>query len=944
MGKELRLPADVHVSSKDPIQVLDLGPRLLNVLSEASIHTVGELVQRIEAGRLVYVRNIGPKSMARIKDSLARVRLVGAPESVDASDTPLSDDTPTQADASPTQTVYIPTIPIRVSSEDSIEVLGLSARSFNGLMRASIQTIGELLQAIESGILPWFVSGIGPKSIAEIEDSLSRVQLVDVSESIDKSDTPLHDATSVDESGALSTDGTFTVLDTSPLPVPAMLDQSSLPIDVLNLSTRIYNRLQHSGLHTVGQVAALSDEEILATRQVGPKALADIREALGAYLSEHPLPDEAEDSPPEPEPSTIELLPPQSPSPPLNLTSLDVLGLSIRPHNALRRRDITTVDQLARMSDEEIRGVPNIGPKSLAEIQEKLQAYLSANPIPDVTSTQAVAPTTQIVEVKVPVISEGVIRWQARLVKKQISAGLLHEQARIAGKSIAYWLSAVNKIVDHHNAYETMASILGASINICEELAFLFNHIQRQEHITLLLSVYGLTPKTLRGIGSEIGITGERVRQISNKQKRRIRTCVSSIVTATSVSDLVRNPGLLRMQSALLTAKDMGLDITYEEWERSIRSSGLVGTWASKDYMSVDPVEAMIAVCNLLADEDIPELYIPDNLKYAIELASRGKPGLPALVSPTFSERTPKLIKRHTRFSGGVNVRWLSQEIGENIATVASALQALGYTQASKDWFIRSVGSTKGKIWYYDSFHRALRKMSQYCGPLSIEDICSGIRYNASRTEFPIPPPNVMEQILQTHGYSSEDGLYYWDGQTNEELSGGESVIMNCLAQNGPVVHHAELAQAFIDSELSFPSLHATLQRSPLFERIGTGLYKLRGTSVTRQDIEQAEAAGERIPVNPEVEYDKRGNIIVSASLGVIAVGTGVIFSDQFPNLSGEWDCLVNGKRLGKLYATENEFRRLKKPFESLGCQAGDRLKFTFNTWDRTVTIERVGC
>jgi len=182
-----------------------------------------------------------------------------------------------------------------------------------------------------------------------------------------------------------------------------------------------------------------------------------------------------------------------------------------------------------------------------------------------------------------------------------------------------------------------------------------------------------------------------------------------------------------------------------------------------------------------------------------------------------------------------------------------------------------------------------------------------------------------MEQILRTHGYSNEGGLYYWDGEVDEELSAGEIVIMNCLEQNGPVVHHAELAQAFIDSELSFPSLHGTLQRSPLFVRIDKGLYKLRGKPVTRQDIGRAKAAGERIPVNPEVEYDKRGSITVSATLSVIAVGTGVIFSDQFPNLNGKWDCLVNGKRLGKLYATVNEFRRLKKPFEFLGCKAGDR-------------------
>ena len=46
------------------------------------------------------------------------------------------------------------------------------------------------------------------------------------------------------------------------LPIAEMQDQSSPPIDVLNLSGRSYNCLKRSGLHTVAQVAALSDEEM----------------------------------------------------------------------------------------------------------------------------------------------------------------------------------------------------------------------------------------------------------------------------------------------------------------------------------------------------------------------------------------------------------------------------------------------------------------------------------------------------------------------------------------------------------------------------------------------------------------------------------------------------------------------------------------------------------
>ena len=167
---------------------------------------------------------------------------------------------------------------------------------------------------------------------------------------------------------------------------------------------------------------------------------------------------------------------------------------------------------------------------------------------------------------------------------------------------------------------------------------------------------------------------------------------------------------------------------------------------------------------------------------------------------------------------------------------------------------------------------------------------------------------------------------------------------MNCLEQIGPVLHHSELAHAFIESELSFPTLHASLNSSPLFDKIELGLYKLRGDVVTYQDIERAKAAGEKQPLRPEVEYDTAGNIIVSVTLSAIAVGSGTILCERFPDLSGaSWEYYINGERAGELNAVENEFRRLKKPFELLDCQPGERLKFVFNTWERTVTIEKEG-
>jgi len=57
------------------------------------------------------------------------------------------------------------------------------------------------------------------------------------------------------------------------------------------------------------------------------------------------------------------------------------LGLSSRVLNALRSQKIDRVGQVLKMNPEDLMGIRNFGPKSLSELQEKLQVhgYLGAN-------------------------------------------------------------------------------------------------------------------------------------------------------------------------------------------------------------------------------------------------------------------------------------------------------------------------------------------------------------------------------------------------------------------------------------------------------------------------------------------------------------------------------------------------------------------------------------
>ena len=61
--------------------------------------------------------------------------------------------------------------------------------------------------------------------------------------------------------------------------------EGEVPIEVLSLSTRVYNCLDQAGIATIGEILerlAKGDEEMLAIKNLGPKSLAEIKERLQA--------------------------------------------------------------------------------------------------------------------------------------------------------------------------------------------------------------------------------------------------------------------------------------------------------------------------------------------------------------------------------------------------------------------------------------------------------------------------------------------------------------------------------------------------------------------------------------------------------------------------------------------------------------------------------------
>jgi len=65
--------------------------------------------------------------------------------------------------------------------------------------------------------------------------------------------------------------------------VEAPSDARAVPIEDLNLPVRSYNSLRREGIHTVGDLAFRTEEQLLAISNIGPASVEEIKQKLAGY-------------------------------------------------------------------------------------------------------------------------------------------------------------------------------------------------------------------------------------------------------------------------------------------------------------------------------------------------------------------------------------------------------------------------------------------------------------------------------------------------------------------------------------------------------------------------------------------------------------------------------------------------------------------------------------
>jgi DNA-directed RNA polymerase subunit alpha len=141
-----------------------------------------------------------------------------------------------------------------------------------------------------------------------------------------------------------------------------------IPIGDFELSARSRNCLERAGIETLGDLTAISEHELLSSKNFGETSLREIRDILksrglsiGQFVTRSPL------SAPVFAPETVS---PQEQA--VMEAPVGDLNLSVRARKCLSRLGLVTIGELLSKTADELLSVRNFGVTSLNEVRAKL--------------------------------------------------------------------------------------------------------------------------------------------------------------------------------------------------------------------------------------------------------------------------------------------------------------------------------------------------------------------------------------------------------------------------------------------------------------------------------------------------------------------------------------------------------------------------------------------
>lgn len=335
-----------------------------------------------------------------------------------------------------------------------------------------------------------------------------------------------------------------------------------------------------------------------------------------------------------------------------------------------------------------------------------------------------------------------------------------------------------------------------------DEAQALYGYPRRSRRNAIAMAYLGFTGgplKTLEEVGTEHGITRERVRQVSHPKQLRGRG---------------RGAYLPRLDAALaLLRRDLPerADVLIRRLKKRSLADDLT------------TVPGIVRYAEIL-DRPSPGTLV--KLRHSVLLHPDDRPALATVLSAarrliTYNGAT---TVQHLSEARGCTARGLSQ------ARIARWLQVAGHFEevtGPGGWF-----TLKG---VHDlEIHKLMCFVLRVAGTLSLQDLRFALRREYRRGGH-VPPEHAFRAVVERCRFIRREGdrlSLHADAATNfVDRSTDEGIVVEVLRQLGGVAARRPLQRALEERGVSIPSAWRILVYSPLITRFAPGVYGLVGAN-----------------------------------------------------------------------------------------------------------------
>jgi Sigma-70, region 4 len=417
--------------------------------------------------------------------------------------------------------------------------------------------------------------------------------------------------------------------------------------------------------------------------------------------------------------------------------------------------------------------------------------------------------------------------------------------------------------------------------------------------------------RTLESVGSEFGLTRERIRQIESRGLRRL-------------NEYKFDTPFLRAAIATLKTEVPDLDLALSG---KLRDRGIT----QKEF-NIWSIERAAEIFDL--DWPFVRFDVGEN---KILVFLRDEPQLREAIS---------VVRRKTSELGCTNIMSLASELGigqNRSAVVAKLLEC----SSSIEWLDGSEHE-----WCY---LRDIPRNRLYNLALKVLSVCPRIRVpelrravGRSRRLPMVPPTRILSTFVEKFGLGNvDDGIITAnpDRRSPPAADSLEGKMLRVLDTYGPVMDGEEFADKCVEAGMNATSFYLYRTGSPVISALGKGIYCKVGCEVPPGTIEGIVARRRSSPLATDHGWTTDGDLWFGTELMRMMINAGSIRLVPFVSdlVQGEWNVVLpDGTDCGEVTCRESFIWSFRKAFAVLGAEPGDMSTFEFDLKSRKVLV-RVG-